>query len=405
MAGVAVIVGGGWGDNDKLVAAGVAVGSGVAYAGVLIGLRVLRDSSSRWLTIFNHLFAAVALAPSLIFCWKAAPSPAQLVTLGLFGSLQMGLPYWLVARGLRRVGAQEAGMLTLLEPLFNPLWAFLVYPSERNALRLHAGRRRLHPGRPGLALLSVEQGADGRAAGVSRLIYEARVDRMGKRNSIARPASLPMVDSGTSRPLLRDQQEATAVKKVGIFWPGDYRAKPNEWAAPQANEATEQLRQALRKLGREPYVVPGFLTRPDEAITKLGPLDDPLIGVFVHWAYAPHTCNGVAGKDNPLLLASNFSGTWPGLVALLNTGASLESINRRHSRIWTDAGRLDRRRRVYGTPRRMVFHRAHPLCRKRTALRRRRDAGGVGAGRARGRGGAQAARPGPDARRHLDGHD
>ena len=127
------------------------------------------------------------------------------------------------------------------------------------------------------------------------------------------------------------------MKKVGIFWPGDYRAKPNEWAAPQADEATERLRQALRKLGREPYVVPGFLTRPDEAISKLGPLDDPLIGVFVHWAYAPHTCDGVAGKDNPLLLASNFSGTWPGLVALLNTGASLESINRRHSRIWTDA--------------------------------------------------------------------
>src|SRR5262249_54811185 len=57
----------------------------------------------------------------------------------------------------------------------------------------------------------------------------------------------------------------------------------------------------------------------------------------VHWTYAPHTCDGVAGKENPLLLASNFSGTWPGLVALLNTGACLESINRRCSRIWTSA--------------------------------------------------------------------
>src|SRR5262249_30832420 len=61
------------------------------------------------------------------------------------------------------------------------------------------------------------------------------------------------------------------------------------------------------------------------------------IGVFVHWTYAPHTCDGVAGKDNPLLLASNFSGTWPGLVALLNTGASLDSIGRPYSRIWTSA--------------------------------------------------------------------
>jgi L-fucose isomerase-like protein len=127
------------------------------------------------------------------------------------------------------------------------------------------------------------------------------------------------------------------MKKVAIFWPGDYRAKPNEWARPQAVETTRQLQQALKKLGRDSYVVEGFLTRPDEAITKLGPIDDPMIGVFVHWAYAPHTCDGVAGKDNPLLLASNFSGTWPGLVALLNTGASLDSINRRYSRIWTSA--------------------------------------------------------------------
>ena len=64
-------------------------------------------------------------------------------------------------------------------------------------------------------------------------------------------------------------------------------------------------------------MVEGYLTRPDEAIAKLGPIDDPMIGVFVHWTYAPHTVDGVVGKDNPLLLASNFSGTWPGLVALL----------------------------------------------------------------------------------------
>ncbi len=126
-------------------------------------------------------------------------------------------------------------------------------------------------------------------------------------------------------------------KKVAVFWPGDYRGQPNEWALPQARETTGQLVAALTKLGRSPYVVEGFLTRPDQAIEKLGPIDDPMVGVFVHWAYAPHTVDGVVGKDNPLLLASNFSGTWPGLVALLNTGASLESVGRAASRAWTDA--------------------------------------------------------------------
>src|SRR4051812_14726605 len=126
-------------------------------------------------------------------------------------------------------------------------------------------------------------------------------------------------------------------KKVAVFWPGDYRTKANECALPQAREMTGQLVNALRKLGRSPYVVEGFLTRPDQAIDRLGPIDDPLVGVFVHWTYAPHTVDGVVGKDNPLLLASNFSGTWPGLVALLNTGASLESVGRVASRVWTDA--------------------------------------------------------------------
>jgi len=126
-------------------------------------------------------------------------------------------------------------------------------------------------------------------------------------------------------------------KKVAVFWPGDYRAKPNEWALPQARETTRQLAAALTKLGRSPYVVEGCLTRPHEAIERLGPIDDPMVGVFVHWAYAPHTVDGVVGRDNPLLLASNFSGTWPGLVALLNTGASLESVGRAASRAWSVA--------------------------------------------------------------------
>jgi L-fucose isomerase-like protein len=126
-------------------------------------------------------------------------------------------------------------------------------------------------------------------------------------------------------------------KKVAIFWPGDYRAKPNELARSQSEETTTQLVAALKKLGHSPYLVEGYLTRPDESISKLGPIDDPMVGVFVHWAYAPHTVDGVVGKDNPLLMASNFSGTWPGLVALLNTGASLESVGRDASRAWTDS--------------------------------------------------------------------
>jgi L-fucose isomerase-like protein len=126
-------------------------------------------------------------------------------------------------------------------------------------------------------------------------------------------------------------------KKVAVFWPGDARDVPNQLALPNVREATARLEQALKKLGRVPYQIEGYLSKPHHAIEKLGPIDDPMIGVCVHWFYGPHTTDGVVGKDNPLLLASNFSGRWPGLVGLLNTGACLESLNRPFSRVWTSA--------------------------------------------------------------------
>jgi L-fucose isomerase-like protein len=126
-------------------------------------------------------------------------------------------------------------------------------------------------------------------------------------------------------------------QRIALFWPGDLRQRPNELARPNAEEASLQIERALAKLGRQSYRVPDFISKPHHAIEKLGPIDDPLIGVCVHWFYGPHTTEGVVGKDNPLLLASNFSGQWPGLVGLLNTGACLESLNRPFSRIWTTA--------------------------------------------------------------------
>jgi len=127
-------------------------------------------------------------------------------------------------------------------------------------------------------------------------------------------------------------------QKIAIFWPGDQRPAPNELARANAEQATAQLERALTKLGRNHYRVPGFVSKPHEAIEKLGPIGDPMIGVCVHWFYGPHTTDGVVGKDNPLLLASNFAGRWPGLVGLLNTAACLESVGRRGvSRAWTSA--------------------------------------------------------------------
>ncbi len=141
------------------------------------------------------------------------------------------------------------------------------------------------------------------------------------------------IDSGSSG----SGKRSSGSKKVALFWPGDARPKPNALALPNMEEATQQMERALKKLGRTPYRVEGFLTKPHESIEKLGPIDDPMIGVCVHWIYGPHTTDGVTQKENPLLLASNFAGQWPGLVGLLNTGACLEMLGRKFSRAWTSA--------------------------------------------------------------------
>ena len=96
-------------------------------------------------------------------------------------------------------------------------------------------------------------------------------------------------------------------QRIAVFWPGDARAVPNQLAEPNAEAATRQMEAALERLGHRPYRVEGFLAKPHEAIGKLGPIDDPMVGICVHWFYGPHTTDGVVGKDNPLLLASNFS--------------------------------------------------------------------------------------------------
>lgn len=122
LLGIALILWGGW-QQSELSSLALGIGAGITYAGVVIYLRVLRAASSKWLTVQNHLGAALLMAPfALMYAWPTWP---QLGVLCLFGVVQMGLPYLLVAYGLRSVSPQEAGTIMLIEPILNPVWAYL----------------------------------------------------------------------------------------------------------------------------------------------------------------------------------------------------------------------------------------------------------------------------------------
>lgn len=100
----------------------VALGSGVAFALSIIGLRLLREDGPAALVYGNLLAAVVAIPVGL-----GGPDPTRLdLALVLYlGVFQLGLAYLCFSRGLLHTPAVEASLLMLLEPVLNPIWTFL----------------------------------------------------------------------------------------------------------------------------------------------------------------------------------------------------------------------------------------------------------------------------------------
>jgi len=125
MVGVGVILANFLGGAE---AAGVlmGLGAGVSYGGVVVCLRVLREHDPFVLVALNHGVSALVLLPWVVGS-GGLPGGDALLTLALFGIVQMALPYLLFTRGVRTVSPQEAGVIALLEPIVNPLWVFLLW--------------------------------------------------------------------------------------------------------------------------------------------------------------------------------------------------------------------------------------------------------------------------------------
>jgi drug/metabolite transporter, DME family len=128
MMGVALIVARGR-DGRAGEEWGIALGlaSGLSYGGIVVGLRGLRDLDPTWLAAFNNLTAAAILGLGIAATTGtiATPEPRDWPTLVAFGVIQLAIPYALFARGVRDVQAPEAALITLLEPILNPIWVLL----------------------------------------------------------------------------------------------------------------------------------------------------------------------------------------------------------------------------------------------------------------------------------------
>ncbi len=89
---------------------------------------------------------------------------------------------------------------------------------------------------------------------------------------------------------------------------------------------------------------------------------DPLVVVLSTWQYSHHILAGLMSHDGPILTVANFSGTWPGLVGLLNLNASLTKAGVNYSTLWSstfeDDFFLERIREWVGTGE-IIHNRSH----------------------------------------------
>ena len=136
------------------------------------------------------------------------------------------------------------------------------------------------------------------------------------------------------------------VHKALLIANGDLRLAANQncWSAQSKMEAT--LTRAFRKRGwnlkrahaYDPQLKHGFIDsqkRGLEVFRGIYP-DAPLVVAESVWQYSQHILAGLSTHRGPILTVANWSGTWPGLVGMLNLNGSLTKMGISYSTLWSE---------------------------------------------------------------------
>ncbi|HTN77028.1 MAG TPA: fucose isomerase [Pirellulaceae bacterium] len=142
-------------------------------------------------------------------------------------------------------------------------------------------------------------------------------------------------------------QPARAGKKdVLLIANGDLRQSANQrcWAAQ--NEMEDALAEAVAECGFQllrahpfkPEVEHGFISSQKEGMQVFADVDPdaPLIVAEAVWQYSHHVLHGLITHRGPILTVANWSGTWPGLVGMLNLNGSLTKAGVKYSTLWSE---------------------------------------------------------------------
>jgi hypothetical protein len=137
---------------------------------------------------------------------------------------------------------------------------------------------------------------------------------------------------------------AGRVSEVVLVASGDLREMANVRGWPAQAELEGQLEEAFGALGvrvrRAHPVDParghGFISSQRMGMDVFASIDRdaPLVVAEAVWQYSHHVLPGLRRHRGPVLTASSWDGTWPGLVGMLNVNASLTKMGRPYSTIW-----------------------------------------------------------------------
>lgn len=96
--------------------------SGIAFAFLIIFLRKQKDASPIESTFLGNILTALIGLP---FMFKSAPNVTSWVGIVLLGVFQLGLSYIFYSTAIKYVTALEAILISVIEPILNPIWVFL----------------------------------------------------------------------------------------------------------------------------------------------------------------------------------------------------------------------------------------------------------------------------------------
>ncbi|TWT91068.1 hypothetical protein Mal64_14670 [Pseudobythopirellula maris] len=134
-------------------------------------------------------------------------------------------------------------------------------------------------------------------------------------------------------------------KQVQLIASGDQRLSANVKCWPAQHEMEQTLEKAVVAAGYELVRAHevnadghGFIASQREGMNVFKNVDPdaPLIVAESAWQYSHHVLAGLSTHRGPILTVANWSGTWPGLVGMLNLNGSLTKAGVPYSTLWSE---------------------------------------------------------------------